>query len=172
MCGGKSEIRNPKSEIVLSSRPVTVEEALRSGATILPTRDGIPDPRREAVWLLAAAWGVEEITLRLHPERELPVEVETSTQASEFHSAEIFPTDKEQDVQAERPVLTGFVLARPELEPDVRRRVLAALRYAGELRLVGVGDTSGGDVVERMEARDSVTLTHADTGEHIRLTLE
>ena len=37
---------------------------------------GIPDPRREAAWLLAAAWGVEEITLRLHPDREVPTEVE------------------------------------------------------------------------------------------------
>lgn len=52
-----------------------VEEALQSGAAALPTREGIPDPRREAAWLLAAAWGVEEITLRLHPEREVPAEV-------------------------------------------------------------------------------------------------
>jgi release factor glutamine methyltransferase len=55
---------------------MTVEEALQSGAAALPTREGIPDSRREAEWLLAAAWGVEEITLRLHPEREVPVEVE------------------------------------------------------------------------------------------------
>jgi release factor glutamine methyltransferase len=54
---------------------VTVEEALRSGAAALPTREGIPDPWREASWLLAAAWGVEEITLRIHPEREVPAEV-------------------------------------------------------------------------------------------------
>jgi len=55
---------------------VTIEEALQSGAAALPTREGIPDPRREASWLLAAAWGVDEITLRLHPEREVPAEVE------------------------------------------------------------------------------------------------
>jgi len=55
---------------------VTVEEALRSGAASLPTREGLPDPQREVAWLLAAAWGVEEMTLRLHPEREVPVEVE------------------------------------------------------------------------------------------------
>ena len=42
---------------------------------MLPEREGIPDPRREATWLLAAAWGVEETTLRLHPEREIPPEV-------------------------------------------------------------------------------------------------
>jgi len=55
---------------------VTVEEALQSGAAALPTREGIPDPRREAAWLLARAWGVDEITLRLHPEREVPAEIE------------------------------------------------------------------------------------------------
>jgi release factor glutamine methyltransferase len=55
---------------------MTVEEALRMGASILPCREGIPDPRREAAWLLAAAWGVEELTLRLHPEREVPADVE------------------------------------------------------------------------------------------------
>lgn len=71
----------------------------------------------------------------------------------------------------ERPVLTGFVLARPELEPDVRRRVLAALRYQGETRLVMVGDTIGDYVIDSMEARDYVTLTRADTGESFRLTL-
>jgi len=45
------------------------------GTSTLPTREGIPDPRREATWLLAAAWGVEEINLRLHPEQEVPDEV-------------------------------------------------------------------------------------------------
>jgi len=55
---------------------VTAEEALQSGAAALPAREGIPDPRREAAWLLAAAWGVDEITLRLYPERAVPAEVE------------------------------------------------------------------------------------------------
>jgi release factor glutamine methyltransferase len=51
---------------------VTVQEAIRAGAVSLPAREGIPDPKREASWLLAAAWGVNEATLRLHPEREVP----------------------------------------------------------------------------------------------------
>jgi release factor glutamine methyltransferase len=67
---------NSKFEIAESSHCVTVEEALQSGSAALPTREGIPDPRREASWLLAAAWGVDEITLRLYPEREVPAEVE------------------------------------------------------------------------------------------------
>jgi release factor glutamine methyltransferase len=53
---------------------VNVEEALRTGASLLPIREGIPDPRREATWLLAAALGVEEMTLRLNPERDVPDE--------------------------------------------------------------------------------------------------
>jgi release factor glutamine methyltransferase len=44
---------------------------------MLPQREGIPDPRREAAWLLAAAWGVDEITLRLHSDREIPTAVES-----------------------------------------------------------------------------------------------
>lgn len=55
---------------------MTVEEALSEGAAILPKREGIPDPKREASWLLAAAWGVDETALRLHPDRELPEPVE------------------------------------------------------------------------------------------------
>jgi len=55
---------------------VTADEALRVGAEVLPRREGIREPRREASWLLAAAWGVEEITLRLHPDREVPADVE------------------------------------------------------------------------------------------------
>jgi release factor glutamine methyltransferase len=53
-----------------------VSETLKFGSDALPKRLGIPDPHREAIWLLARAWGVEEITLRLHPEREVPAEVE------------------------------------------------------------------------------------------------
>jgi len=55
---------------------MTTADAIEAGAGALPTRRGIPDPRREAMWLLARAWGVEEITLRVHPEREIPDEVE------------------------------------------------------------------------------------------------
>jgi release factor glutamine methyltransferase len=54
----------------------TVEDLIPQGAQLLPRREGIPDPKREASWLLAAAWGVDETTLRLHPERDVPAEVE------------------------------------------------------------------------------------------------
>ncbi len=55
---------------------MTVKEALQIATAMLPPREGIPDPGREAAWLLGAAWGVDEITLKLHPEREVPAEVE------------------------------------------------------------------------------------------------
>ncbi len=70
------------------------------------------------------------------------------------------------------PRLTGFVIARPELETDVNRRVLAALRFADELRLVGVGDVVGSYRVEEIDARESVLLVHQESGERLKLFLE
>ena len=102
---------------------------------------------------------------------EAPGDGGSVTRVPEPASPQMLVEDPEP-AESEQPVLTGFVLARPELEPDVRRRVLAALRYQGEVRLVMVGDTIGEYVVERMEARASVTLTRADTGELIQLTFE
>ncbi len=52
----------------------TVEKLLRDGAEALPRREGLPDPRREARWLLANAWGVDELRLILHPHHEVPQE--------------------------------------------------------------------------------------------------
>jgi hypothetical protein len=72
---------------------------------------------------------------------------------------------------SETPKLTGFVIARPELETDVSRRVLAALRFEGSLRLLGVGDAIGGYRVEEIEARDSVVLVNQESGERLTLFL-
>jgi len=69
------------------------------------------------------------------------------------------------------PELTGFILARPELEEDVRRRVLAALSYEGELHLVAEGDSIGEFVIARIAARESVTLEHGQDHTRIELTL-
>ena len=70
------------------------------------------------------------------------------------------------------PRLTGFVIARPELEPDVNRRVLAALRFEGELRLVAVGEVVGSYRVEDIDARESVLLVHQESGERLELFLQ
>ncbi len=72
----------------------------------------------------------------------------------------------------DRPVLSGFVLAPPELEPDVDRRVLAALSYEGKVYLTQVGDPVGaGFTVERIVARESVTLIRSADGVRLVLTL-
>jgi hypothetical protein len=70
------------------------------------------------------------------------------------------------------PRLTGFVIARPELETDVNRRVLAALRFEGQLLLVGVGEVVGSYRVEEIDARESVLLVHQQSGERLKLFLE
>jgi hypothetical protein len=72
---------------------------------------------------------------------------------------------------AEAPTLTGFVIARPELETDVNRRVLAALRFEGSLRLLGVGDAIGSYRVEEIDARESVVLVNQESGERLMLFL-
>jgi release factor glutamine methyltransferase len=50
---------------------MTVQELLDEGAKKLPRREGLPDPRREAAWLLARSLGVDEVWLRLHPDDEV-----------------------------------------------------------------------------------------------------
>ena len=58
-----------------NGRVATVARLLEDGSRALPRREGIPDPRREASWLLARAAGVDETWLRIHPDSELPPEV-------------------------------------------------------------------------------------------------
>jgi release factor glutamine methyltransferase len=48
--------------------PATVSSLIIRGRQRLPSRRGIPDPAREARWLLAAALEVSETWLRLNPE--------------------------------------------------------------------------------------------------------
>ncbi len=50
---------------------MTVAEALTLAERVLPRREGIPDPRREGVWLLARACGRSETWVRLNPRAEL-----------------------------------------------------------------------------------------------------
>ncbi len=52
-----------------------VNELLRQGAAILPRTPGIPEPRREAAWLLAKAWGRSELEIRLDPAAPVPDDV-------------------------------------------------------------------------------------------------
>jgi hypothetical protein len=82
------------------------------------------------------------------------------------------PSSGANEPSSPRPRLTGFVIARPELETDVNRRVLAALRFEGELLLVGVGEVVGSYRVEEIDAKESVLLVHQESGERLKLFLE
>ena len=53
-----------------------VAQALEKATAALPRRRGLPDPDREALFLLAAAWGVDEVWLRIRPEVFVPADVE------------------------------------------------------------------------------------------------
>ena len=53
-----------------------VTKALAKAAATLPLRRGLPDPHREAFFLLAAAWEIDEIRLRVWPEVSIAAEVE------------------------------------------------------------------------------------------------
>lgn len=59
----------------------TVGELVEGGARRLPRRDGLPDPRREARWLLARAAGVPESWLLIHRDAVLPDEAASRYQA-------------------------------------------------------------------------------------------
>ncbi len=52
-----------------------VNQALENARIVLPVRRGLPDPHREALFLLAAAWQVDEIWLRMRPDAPLPAEI-------------------------------------------------------------------------------------------------
>lgn len=52
-----------------------VNELLKEGAETLPRTRGIPEPRREAAWLLAHAWGRSELEIRLDPAALVPDDV-------------------------------------------------------------------------------------------------
>ncbi len=54
---------------------VKVNDAIALGQRLLPQTPGIPDPRREARWLLAHAWGVEEAWLVSNPGGSVPAPV-------------------------------------------------------------------------------------------------
>ncbi len=89
------------------------------------------------------------------------------------HQPESAPPPSTGVAAAEKPpTLAGFVLARPEVEKDLSRRVLAALKFEGEMHLVQIGDVIGSFRVERIDARDSVVLLDRTTGERLQLFLQ
>ncbi len=124
---------------------MTVDQALRLGTEVLPQREGIPDPRREAGWLLAAAWGVEEVTLRIHPEREIPSDVEDHYRSWLERRAAGEPAHHLTGVCRffGRDFEVGPEVLVPRPETEILIEVALALPLAPTARVVDVGTGSG-----------------------------
>jgi len=70
--GGHGDGDGDEAELCFNGAVRTVGELIEAGARRLPRRDSLPDPRREARWLLARAAGVSEGWLLLHGDAVLP----------------------------------------------------------------------------------------------------
>ncbi len=124
---------------------MTVDQALRLGQGVLPRREGIPDPRREAAWLLAAAWGVDEATLRIHPERQVPAEVEVRYRSWLWRRAAGEPAHHLTGVCRffGRDFEVGRAVLVPRPETEILIEAALALPLAANARVLDVGTGSG-----------------------------
>jgi release factor glutamine methyltransferase len=124
---------------------VTVEELLREGAEILPQREGIPDPRREARWLLARSLGVEESWLLIHPESTPSAEAADRFRTWIRRRADGEPahhlTGRCTFWGLELEVSPAVLVPRPETELLVETAL--ALPVTPKARVVDVGTGSG-----------------------------
>jgi release factor glutamine methyltransferase len=143
---------------------VRADEALQIGASVLPRREGIPDPRREASWLLSRAWGRQELWLRLNPDAVLPNEVEIRYRRWLERRAAGEPAHR----------LTGFcsfwgrefelspavLVPRPETELVVEATL--ALPVSVEARVLDVGTGSGCIAVTLAAEREAWRVAGVD----------
>lgn len=121
------------------------EELLREGVGMLPRRVGVPDPAREARWLLAAAWGVPESRVLAGPQAVVPTDVVTRFREWVRRRAAGEPAEHltgrcrffGRDFQVSPDVL----VPRPETELVVDTALSLALPRAA--RVVDVGTGSG-----------------------------
>ena len=123
----------------------TVAELVAEGAATLPVRSGIPDPRREARWLLAAALGVAELALSTDPDRLVPAAAETTFR--EWLARRAAGEPAEHLVGRCRfwgrwfEVTPAVLVPRPETELLVE--VALALPVGRQARVLDVGAGSG-----------------------------
>lgn len=147
-------------------------EALAKGSETLPKREGIPDPRREAAWLLAAAWGVEETALRLHPEREVPAGVERRYRQWLTRRAAGEPahhlTDACEFFGRLFEVSPAVLVPRPETELVVQTAL--ALQLSANARVLDVG-TGSGCIAVTLAAERSRWRVWAVDGSSMALTI-
>ena len=129
----------------LNGQVRTVVELLAEGAQALPRREGIPDPRREASWLLARAAGVDESWLRVHAEAVL------STDAADRYRDWILRRAAGEPAHhltgtcsfwgRDFEVSPAVLVPRPETELIVE--VALALPLSASARVLDVGTGSG-----------------------------
>jgi len=123
----------------------SVDELLDRGGDALPRRPGIPEPRREALWLLAAAWGRDTTWVRLHRETTVPGEVVRRYEDWLERRAAGVPAHHLTGVCPfwGRPfrVSPEVLIPRPETELLVERAL--ALELPPRARVVDVGTGSG-----------------------------
>jgi release factor glutamine methyltransferase len=120
-------------------------ELLDDGERALPRREGLPDPRREARWLLAAAWAVDEVSLRIHPAREVPTDVENRYRSWLERRAAGEPahhlTGECRFWGREFEVSPAVLVPRPETEIVIETAL--SLPLAPDARVLDVGTGSG-----------------------------
>jgi release factor glutamine methyltransferase len=97
------------------------------------------------MWLLASAWGVEEISLRLHPERRVPAEVEVLYRDWLARRAEGEPahhlTESCSFFGRRFEISPAVLVPRPETEFAVS--VALELPLSDDARVLDVGTGSG-----------------------------
>ena len=143
---------------------VTVAEALDLAVRALPEREGIPDPRREGLWLLARAWGCSELAVRLAPGDELPPEVAARFAAWVERRAAGEPA---HHLTGSCPfwgrdflVSPAVLVPRPETELIVDRAL--GLDLPGAARVLDVGTGSGCLAVSLACERPGWTVSATD----------
>jgi release factor glutamine methyltransferase len=149
---------------VAEKSSLTVEAALELGESMLLPRAGLPDPRREARWLLARAWGREEVWLRLYPQAAVPSEVAGRYRAWVERRADGEPahhlTGSCDFWGRDFEVSAAVLVPRPETELVVEAAL--SLPISDAARVLDVGTGSGCLAVTLAAERDGWRVVGVD----------
>lgn len=124
---------------------MTAAELLQDARDRLPRRTGIPDPGREARWLLAAAWGRRESWLLAHPEETVPPEVVARFESWVVRRAAGEPAEHltgECEFWG-RPFRVSRAVLVPRPETELVVEAALSLPLCGTARVLDVGTGSG-----------------------------